>query len=66
MVAVAAPPVDGEANAEVIAVLAAALHVHLRDVSIVGGKQGRNKIVEVRDLDGGTVVERLARQVRAT
>jgi hypothetical protein len=47
VVATAAPPVDGRANAAVLALLAEALGVRRRQVTIVGGHRGRDKLVEV-------------------
>jgi uncharacterized protein (TIGR00251 family) len=55
------PPVDGAANAELIGVLAAALGVPKRDVSIVSGDRARLKRVHVAGLDAATVAARLAR-----
>jgi len=46
-VAVTAPPVDGEANAAVIATLAKALGVGRSAVEIVAGATGRRKTVRV-------------------
>jgi uncharacterized protein (TIGR00251 family) len=46
-VQLAAPPVDGEANAELIAFLADALGVRCADVAIVRGETGRRKSVRV-------------------
>ena len=47
-VKVTAPPVDGEANAAVIALLAKKLGVAKRDVSLVAGESSRDKTLEVR------------------
>ncbi len=47
LVRVAAPPVDGKANAAVIAALATALGVPKRDVAIVRGESSRDKVVRV-------------------
>jgi len=47
-VAVRARAVEGAANAAVVAALAAALGVRRRDVEIVTGARGRDKIVAVR------------------
>ena len=44
-VAVAAPPVDGEANAELTAFLAKFVGLPKRAVSVVSGETGRAKIV---------------------
>ncbi len=46
-VALTAPPVDGEANAALVAWLAKRLKVARRDVTIVQGETGRSKVVEV-------------------
>ena len=46
-VQLAAPPVDGEANAALIAFLAAALGVRRADVAILRGETGRRKTVRV-------------------
>jgi uncharacterized protein (TIGR00251 family) len=46
-VAVTAPPVDGAANAAVVAALAAAFEVRTRDVEIVRGETGRRKTVRI-------------------
>jgi uncharacterized protein (TIGR00251 family) len=43
----AAPPVDGEANAALVAFLAEALAVRKADVAIVRGDTGRRKTVRV-------------------
>lgn len=48
---VAAPPVDGAANAAVIALVADAFSVPGRSVRIVAGHSGRTKIVEIADHD---------------
>jgi uncharacterized protein (TIGR00251 family) len=53
----AAPPVDGEANAELIAFLAGALRVRKADVAIVRGETGRRKTVRV----GGVTAEQVVR-----
>ena len=47
-VAVTAPPVDGEANAAVIRVLAKALGVKRSAVEIVHGLRGRHKTVRIQ------------------
>ncbi|MEO8488102.1 MAG: DUF167 domain-containing protein [Betaproteobacteria bacterium] len=43
----AAPPVDGKANAELIRFLADAFGVPLRNVSIARGETSRDKVVRV-------------------
>jgi uncharacterized protein (TIGR00251 family) len=46
-VSLAAPPVEGEANAELCATLAKALGVAKRAVSIIHGQHGKQKTVRV-------------------
>lgn len=46
-VAVAAPPVDGAANAELVRTLAEHYGVAKRDVEILSGETGRLKIVRI-------------------
>jgi uncharacterized protein (TIGR00251 family) len=50
-VRLAAPPVDGAANDELVAVLALALGLPRRDVHLVHGASSRIKRIEVRGLD---------------
>jgi uncharacterized protein len=59
-VRVCAPPVDGRANAEVAAVLADALGVRVRDVTLVSGGRGRSKVLRVTGLTPPEVARRLA------
>ncbi|HEX8796417.1 MAG TPA: DUF167 domain-containing protein [Polyangiaceae bacterium] len=59
VVQLAAPPVDGAANAELIEVLANALSLPKRDVTIARGETGRAKLVEVRGLSTEEVRRRL-------
>lgn len=47
LVAVAAPAVDGKANAAVLAALAAAFGVRPRQLTIVTGDRGRDKVIEL-------------------
>lgn len=47
-IALTAPPVDGEANAALIAFLAKRLGIAKRDVVIVRGESSRQKRVEAR------------------
>ena len=57
-----APPVDGAANEAVVEVLAKALGVAKRAVTIVSGGTSRGKVVEVKGLRGGDVRRKLAGQ----
>src|SRR5215471_1758780 len=59
-VSVAAPPVDGAANEELVSVLADALSVPKRAVSISLGGGSKKKVVDVEGLDEGEVIRRLA------
>ena len=61
VVAVAAAPVDGEANAELTRTIARWLDVARSSVRIVAGMGGRNKIVSVADVTETEVRARLPR-----
>jgi uncharacterized protein (TIGR00251 family) len=61
---VAARPVDGAANREVLTVIAEALAVARSAVEIVAGSRGRDKRVRVRGLDPAAVARRLAPSLR--
>jgi hypothetical protein len=54
-----APPVEGAANAELIEVLATALTIPKRRVSIVSGDRSRTKRVQLQGIDAETVRSRL-------
>ncbi len=54
-----APPVEGAANAELVKVLADALEVPRRAVSILSGDRGRDKRVAVKGVDRATAIRRL-------
>ncbi len=56
---VAAPPVDGEANDELIRYLADVLNVPKSRLEIVAGQSGRDKIISVLDMDAETVHKRI-------
>ena len=60
-VRIAAPPVDGAANAELIKVLAKALSVARSNVEIVGGGSSRSKRVRIT----GVTAEDIQRILRA-
>lgn len=59
IVRVTAPPVDSAANDAVVALLAKALRVAKRDISIARGASGRNKVVEVAGLSSAELKSRL-------
>lgn len=58
-VSVAAPPVDGRANAALVAFLAEQLGLPKRAVTVVGGHASRDKLVEIDGLDASEVRSRL-------
>jgi len=51
-VRIAAPPVDGAANAELIKVLAKTFSVSKTQVEIVGGQTSKTKQVKISNTDG--------------
>jgi hypothetical protein len=57
--AVTAPPVDGKANQAVIAYLAEFFRIPKSSVAILSGETGRNKLIAIRGLRAGQVLERL-------
>lgn len=59
-VRVAAPPVEGAANAAVVALVARALSIAPSTVSVVRGVRGRDKLVRVAGLTEADVRTRLA------
>ena len=54
-VALAAPPVDGAANAALLRFFADALALRLRDVSLLRGEKGRQKTLAIRGSDEAAV-----------
>lgn len=62
-IALAAPPVDGAANEELVAVLAEVLGVSKRAVRIAVGAGSKHKLVDIDGLDAADVEARLARAV---
>ena len=59
LVRLAAAPVDGAANAELIALVARALHLPKRDITIVSGERSRSKRIRVANVDRATVLDLL-------
>lgn len=58
-VAIAAPPVDGEANAELARTLAKLLGISRTSVVVVTGATGKQKVVEVAGMTAAEVRTRL-------
>lgn len=54
-----APPVDGAANAALIAFLSDVLDVPRRSIAIVRGESSRDKRVRVEGIDETSAIERL-------
>jgi len=55
----AAPPVDGEANAALVEFLASALRVRKADVAIARGDTGRRKTVRIAGATAAAVLQAL-------
>lgn len=60
LVRLAAAPVDGAANDELIALIASALHLPKRDVVIVGGERSRSKRVRISGLTAAAALAALS------
>ena len=54
-IALTAPPIEGEANAALLALLAKKLGVAKRDVVLLRGQASRAKRIEVRGVDAAAV-----------
>jgi uncharacterized protein len=59
LVRLAAAPVDGAANDELIALIAKALRIPRRDITIVSGERARSKRVRIAGIDGAEALARL-------
>lgn len=57
---VASPPVDGAANAALLAFLATKLGVKQREVTLVRGASSRQKVVEIKGVTPAEAAARLA------
>jgi uncharacterized protein YggU (UPF0235/DUF167 family) len=64
-VSLAAPPVDGAANEELLSLLAVTLSLPKGALSIALGGQSRNKVVRATGLAKTEIVARLARAAAA-
>jgi uncharacterized protein (TIGR00251 family) len=56
---VAAPPVEGEANQELLRFLAKKLRLPKSDLKLIHGESGRTKIIEIRNATRDQVVTAL-------
>jgi uncharacterized protein len=65
-IALAAPPVDGAANDELVRFLSRALAVPRRDIELVRGESSREKLVAIRGLTPAEVEARLQAAVIAS
>ncbi|MFM6928341.1 MAG: DUF167 domain-containing protein [Bdellovibrio sp.] len=54
-----APPVDGEANQELIAFLSKFFKIAKREITLVKGETGRQKTVDIAGVDLNTAKEKL-------
>ena len=59
VVKLAAAPVDGAANDELIALLAKTLRIPKRDIALVSGERSRSKRIRIAGLDREGVLARL-------
>ena len=60
VVKLAAAPVDGAANDELIALLAKTLRIPKRDITIVSGERSRTKRVRIIGFETARVIEMLS------
>jgi uncharacterized protein (TIGR00251 family) len=58
-VALAAPPLDGRANEELVRTLAKVLGVKKKDVVLVSGETGRNKLVDISGISADDLRARI-------
>jgi uncharacterized protein len=63
-ISLAAPPVDGAANDELLATLAKALGVPKRSLRLALGAASKTKVVEVAGLARAEIIARVAAQTR--
>jgi len=56
---IAAPPVDGEANEQLLSFLSEILKVPKSRIEIVAGVSGRDKLISVLDMDAEAVHKRI-------
>ena len=61
LIRLAAAPVDGAANAELIDVIARALDIPKRDITIVGGERSPKKRLRIAGMNAADAADRLLR-----
>jgi uncharacterized protein len=57
---VAAPPVEGKANDELLSYLSRALHIRKNRIEIIAGDKGLDKLVSIRDMTPAQAHARLS------
>eukprot|EP01112_Ceratiomyxa_fruticulosa_P010130 TRINITY_DN2672_c0_g4_i2.p1 TRINITY_DN2672_c0_g4~~TRINITY_DN2672_c0_g4_i2.p1 ORF type:complete len:142 (+),score=26.76 TRINITY_DN2672_c0_g4_i2:117-542(+) len=65
VVAISSPPVDGEANENLIETISQTLGVRRRDVSILRGERGREKVVNVVGLTKEQVYDPISKAIES-
>jgi uncharacterized protein (TIGR00251 family) len=60
----AAPPVDGEANEELVSLLAKLLDIPRRQIEIISGQKSKNKVVRVTGVSAAICEEKLVVDVK--
>jgi uncharacterized protein (TIGR00251 family) len=61
---VTAPPVEGKANAAVIKLIASVLSVRKRNIEIVAGHKGLDKIISIMDMTAAEVERRILEHIK--
>jgi uncharacterized protein (TIGR00251 family) len=59
----AAPPVDGKANRELIKGMSKLLRAKKTDIDLIRGQTSRRKVLRIRELSPATVLKRLGKVV---
>ena len=58
-----APPVEGKANDALIKFLAKLLDVSIKQLKVVAGASGRNKMISVTEMDANTLRKKLLEHI---
>jgi hypothetical protein len=58
-----APPVEGKANASLLTFLAKVLDVPLKQLEVVAGVTGRDKLISVIDMDADTLHKKIVEYI---